>query len=46
MNYTIAHTTLVMVRSSHTSLTSIFFSKRPDDIPRPWDKEEEGDEDE
>jgi len=36
----------LLVFTCHYTSGTLFFSKRPDDIPRPWDKEEEGDEDE
>jgi len=45
MNYTIAHTTLESFTTGFW-LSSYLLAKRPDDIPRPWDKEEEGGEDE
>jgi len=44
-NNTIAHTTLGSLATGFW-LSSNSLAKRPDDIPRPWDKEEEGDEDE
>jgi len=42
-NNTIAHTTLGSFDKGFW-LSSNLLAKRPDDVPRPWDKEEEGDE--
>jgi len=43
MLHDLIHSLLVV--TCHYTSGNLFFSKRPDDIPRPWDKEE-GDEDE